>query len=129
MSKSTRARTTTWRLPGNRFLRWLNRSSCTQALLRSHWSWYRKRPQKSARNTGTPLALRAGLFSGLPRRVLLGNPESIKRAGAARPRSPAPPSPVTTPTSNVSGLPRPFLLLAASIDEVDAGDDEGRADQ
>src|ERR671921_801787 len=32
-------------------------------------------------------------------------------------------------TRNVGGLPCPFLLLAASIDEVDAGDDEGRADQ
>src|SRR5829696_8590406 len=31
--------------------------------------------------------------------------------------------------ARVSGLPCPFFLLAASIDEVDAGDDEGRADQ
>src|SRR5215208_7174695 len=55
MSKSTRARTTTWRLPGNSSLRWLNRSSRTQALHRSYWSWYRKRPQRDVRSTGAPL--------------------------------------------------------------------------
>src|ERR687889_665439 len=55
MSKTTRARTTTWRLPGNRSLRWLNRSSRTQALHRSYWSWYRKRLQRDVRSTGAPL--------------------------------------------------------------------------
>jgi hypothetical protein len=59
----------------------------------------------------------------------LGIPEGRKRAGAARLRRPAPPSPAATVTRDVSRLPRPFLLLTASIEEVDAGDDESRADQ